>query len=35
MLYVVINNKPMCAIAALLMVLGSEGVASVKSSSRE
>jgi len=31
MLYVVINGKPMCAIAALLMVVGGQGVASVES----
>jgi hypothetical protein len=35
MLYVVINDKPMCAIAAMLMVMGAEGVASVRSAKRE
>ena len=35
MLYVVINDKPMCALAALLMVMGSEGVGSVRSTRRE
>lgn len=35
MLYVVINDKPMCAIAALLMVMGADGVASVRSTRRE
>lgn len=35
MLYVVINGQPMCAFAAMLMVVGGQGVASVKTARRE